>query len=225
MKVLLAGEDEFVLKFLKVKFQELGSESDIVLTADEALKSIDTTGYQAVIVDFAIQVQSKFLEGWTLHSPRPPVVVLSLLKEEADIAKALGFGINLFIHKQHVQMQDIVEVVMKVIRGEPIPNRSGFRVPGVRAVDQPSHLGENIGSIPTDGTVAEPRILESVASEKAPVIAATSRKTDTPVVTLPDVRGPDQPVVDVKPMKQAGDRHPRTQSDSAMEEVEIEVES
>jgi DNA-binding NarL/FixJ family response regulator len=191
MNILLAGEDEFTLKFLKVKFEEAQFTVDVVAVANDALKMLEEKKYQVVIIDFAMQVQNSFLDEFAKMPSRPPVIVLSLLKEETDIQKTLKHGVNLFINKEHVQMQDIVDATQSILHGEPLPEKSGYHTLVTEQTSPlPAAQADASGSAiqPEASSLSVP--VQADTPTAPPVERSTPSEVNTPVQAEPPITPP-----------------------------------
>jgi CheY-like chemotaxis protein len=119
MKILLVDDDTFLRDMYATKFSEKGDEVVGVGGAEEAIKTVTTDTFDAVIMDMVmpgmtgIELLVAFKELNLKETPK--YIVLSNQGEESDIKKAYESGATGYIIKADSIPSEVVDKVHKLV--------------------------------------------------------------------------------------------------------------
>lgn len=118
-KVLIAEDDHFLAKIYKIKFAKEGINADIATDGNEALEKIREQKPDLVLLDLVMPGKDGFEVLEELQSDKTlkkiPIIVLSNLGQEEDIAKGKSFGIVDYFIKSDISIHDIVKKVKEIL--------------------------------------------------------------------------------------------------------------
>ena len=116
MKNILIAEDERPMaKALEVKLRKVGYNAKAVFDGAQALAEIEKTQYHLVLLDLIMPETDGFDVLAKIKVKNIPVIVVSNLSQEEDIAKAKNLGANDFLIKSNVSLAEIVEIAKKTL--------------------------------------------------------------------------------------------------------------
>jgi DNA-binding response OmpR family regulator len=119
-KILWVEDDTFIGDILSKKFSAYNCRISLFTNGDGALKYLDTEKPDIIILDLLLpgmsgfDILKKIRDNHTLD--KVPVVVLSNSDQPADINKARAMGIQKFLVKAAVSLDDIIKVVAELLR-------------------------------------------------------------------------------------------------------------
>ena len=114
-RVLLAEDDRFLRRAAEARLRRHGLEVLTAADGEEALRVARTEPLDLVLLDVVMPK----LEGFEVlkalkqddATARIPVIVLSNLGQERDVAQAKALGALAFLVKAHLSLQDLVDRV------------------------------------------------------------------------------------------------------------------
>lgn len=120
MKILLIEDDDFFQKFYSTKLQENKVEVEIASNGEEGLLKMRNFKPDLVLLDLIMPK----LDGFTVLTARLqdenlkkiPVIVLSTLGQEKDIAQAQKLGANSYINKGSFDFNSMVKTINQVMK-------------------------------------------------------------------------------------------------------------
>lgn len=114
-KILIVEDDPFLVKAYSVKFQKEGIETDVAKNAEEASAFFAGEPASAVLLDLMLPGTSGFdvLATIRKHATwgKVPVLILTNLGQESDVARGKELGANDYIVKANTKINDIVAKV------------------------------------------------------------------------------------------------------------------
>lgn len=113
--VLIVEDDPFLSNLLKTRFERAGINVLRAADGDEALKIINSTKLDLVMLDIIIPKKSGFEVLETMReNPQlmnMPVIIVSNLGQEGDIQRGKNLGAMAYFIKAQVSIDDIVSRV------------------------------------------------------------------------------------------------------------------
>lgn len=118
LKVVLVEDDKFLQKILMTKFIKEGFDVRAASDAEEGLQLILADQPDIVLLDLILPKMSGFdllteLKA-TQKTKNVPVVILSNLGQEEDIARAKGLGAIDFLVKADISINEVVQKVKEI---------------------------------------------------------------------------------------------------------------
>ena len=114
-RVLLAEDDRFLRRAAEVRLRRHGLEVLTAADGEEALRVARAEPLDLVLLDVVMPKLQGFdvlkalkQDDATAHIP---VIVLSNLGQERDVAQAMALGAIAFLVKAHLSLQDLVDRV------------------------------------------------------------------------------------------------------------------
>ena len=114
-RVLLAEDDRFLRRAAEARLRRHGLEVLTAADGEEALRVARTEPLDLVLLDVVMPKLQGFdvlkalkQDDATAHIP---VIVLSNLGQERDVAQAMALGALAFLVKAHMSLQDLVDRV------------------------------------------------------------------------------------------------------------------
>lgn len=114
-RVLLAEDDRFLRRAAEARLRQHGLEVLTAADGEEALRLARSEPLDLILLDIVMPK----LEGFEVlkllkedeATARIPVIVLSNLGQERDVAQATALGALAFLVKAHLSLQDLVDRV------------------------------------------------------------------------------------------------------------------
>lgn len=135
-KILMIEDDPFLYSLLTGKTEELraeGIEVQISMTAEDGLAKARTLKPDLITLDLVLSGMSgfEFLEQIRKEAgiEQTPVVILSNLSTAADKERAKNLGVVGYMVKANNSLDDIVNSIKNVLRGNPIPQPTATDLP------------------------------------------------------------------------------------------------
>jgi DNA-binding response OmpR family regulator len=120
-KVLVVEDDHFLAKIYKIKLAKENIEAKICSDGTEALKFIKEDKPALILLDMVLPGMSGFeiLEEIrrTEGLKKIPVIILSNLGQDADIAKGKELGVIDYFVKSDISIHDVVTKIKENIDG------------------------------------------------------------------------------------------------------------
>ena len=118
-RVLLAEDDRFLRRAAEARLRQHGLEVLTAADGEEALRLARSEPLDLILLDVVMPK----LEGFEVlkllkedeATARIPVIVLSNLGQERDVAQAKALGALAFLVKAHLSLQDLVDRVDAVL--------------------------------------------------------------------------------------------------------------
>lgn len=114
-RVLLAEDDRFLRRAAEARLRQHGLEVLTAADGEEALRLARTEPLDLVLLDVVMPKLDGFevlkLLKEDAATARIPVIVLSNLGQERDVAQAKALGALAFLVKAHLSLQDLVDRV------------------------------------------------------------------------------------------------------------------
>lgn len=111
-KILIVEDDPFLVKAYSVKFQKEGMETIVAKSAEEAYAFFSGEPAGVVLLDLMLPGISGFdvLIAIRKHPTwgKVPVLILTNLGQESDVARGKELGANDYIVKANTKINDIV---------------------------------------------------------------------------------------------------------------------
>lgn len=122
-KVLLVEDDEFLAALLKNRLQKENFEVILAKNGEEALKSLETIVPDLILLDIILPGKSGFEVLEEMHAdpkfPKVPVLIISNLGQESDIAKGRELGALGYFVKARTSIDEVINQVKKTVISPP----------------------------------------------------------------------------------------------------------
>jgi DNA-binding response OmpR family regulator len=113
--ILVAEDDLFYAKIYETKLTSEGFDVEVVPNGDEALKHINERKPDLLLLDLIMPIMDGFqvLESIKNNDKYKDlkIIVLSNLGQEEDIKKAKSYGVNDYLVKADISIQDLIKKV------------------------------------------------------------------------------------------------------------------
>ncbi|MBI2075078.1 MAG: response regulator [Candidatus Harrisonbacteria bacterium] len=118
-KILLVEDDRFLSSLLKSRLEkEGGYEVTLAMTGDEALHALDAGAPDLIILDIILPGKSGFEVLEELRA-KPgviaPVIIMSNLGQEADVARGRDLGAVEYFVKANTPIDDLIAKIRAMI--------------------------------------------------------------------------------------------------------------
>ena len=114
-RVLLAEDDRFLRRAAEARLRQHGLEVLTAADGEEALRLARAEPLDLILLDLIMPKLQGFEVLKALKqdeaTARIPVIVLSNLSQERDVARAMALGAVAFLVKAHLSLQDLVDRV------------------------------------------------------------------------------------------------------------------
>jgi CheY-like chemotaxis protein len=114
-RVLLAEDDRFLRRAAEARLRQHGLEVLTAADGEEALRLARAEPLDLILLDVIMPKLQGFEVLKALKqdeaTARIPVIVLSNLGQERDVAQAMALGAVAFLVKAHLSLQDLVDRV------------------------------------------------------------------------------------------------------------------
>ena len=121
--ILVAEDDLFYAKIYETKLTSEGFDVEVVPNGEEALKHIDERKPDLLLLDLIMPIKDGFqvLESIKNNDKYKDikVIVLSNLGQEEDIKKAKSYGVNDYLVKADISIQDLIKKVYDTLNSRP----------------------------------------------------------------------------------------------------------
>jgi DNA-binding response OmpR family regulator len=118
-KIVIVEDDKFLGSLVSKKLISAGSAVTLVSKGEEAVSTIEQVAPDLVILDLLLPGMSGFdILKKIRHDDRfkkLPVIILSNLGEEKDIQQGKDLGVNDFLIKATVNMDEIADHIAKIL--------------------------------------------------------------------------------------------------------------
>ena len=118
-RVLLAEDDRFLRRAAEARLRRHGLEVLTAADGEEALRIARAEPLDLVLLDVVMPKLQGFEVLKALKqdvaTARVPVIVLSNLGQQRDVAQAMALGAVAFLIKAHLSLQDLVDRVDAVL--------------------------------------------------------------------------------------------------------------
>jgi DNA-binding response OmpR family regulator len=112
-RILIAEDEKPLAHALELKLQHEGMEAVIAINGEEALKLLDESDFDVMLLDMMMPVMDGFqvLQEIAKRDKKPVVFVLSNLSVHDDQDKVLGLGAKKYFIKSDTPLATIVEEI------------------------------------------------------------------------------------------------------------------
>ncbi len=114
-KILVVEDDRFLLNAYKIKLNKAGFDVSTATNGEEALQSLETVRPDLILLDLILPQKDGFyfLQQYKQKFPSSPVpvIVLSNLGQQEDIARALSLGASYYAVKSDISLSDLVSTI------------------------------------------------------------------------------------------------------------------
>ncbi|EKD48355.1 MAG: phosphate regulon transcriptional regulatory protein PhoB [uncultured bacterium] len=118
-KILVAEDDEFLIKAYKAKLEQEGFEILLATDGEEAVSLVNSENPSVILLDVMMPKISGFEVLETVRkNPATkdiPVIIMSNLGQESDVKKGLNLGAQDYLIKSNLDMDQIVTKIRKYI--------------------------------------------------------------------------------------------------------------
>jgi len=120
-KILLVEDDQFLSSLLQTRLQKEGFEVALATKGDQALQLLKENRFDLILMDIILPGKSGFeaMEE-IIASPQygqTPIMVISNLGQESDIAKGRELGAVEYFVKAQISIDDLVAKVRGFLGG------------------------------------------------------------------------------------------------------------
>lgn len=118
--VLVAEDDEFLQKILKIKIEKEGFEVEIAGDGDAVLTTAKSNPPDIILLDMVMPKKTGFEVLAELKKDENlkniPVVALSNLGQESDFKKCMDLGAVDYLIKSNIEINDLVKKINQWIK-------------------------------------------------------------------------------------------------------------
>jgi DNA-binding response OmpR family regulator len=111
-KILIAEDDKFLHKILQTKLRKEGFEIISAFDGEQAVNKLKETLPDLILLDIVMPKKNGFevLEEMKIMPTvaKTPVIILSNLGQDSDIAKAKEFGIKDYMVKANFSINEVI---------------------------------------------------------------------------------------------------------------------
>jgi len=124
-KILLVEDDKFLSNILKLKLEKSGFEVADAFDGDEALKKLTAFNPDLMLLDIILpkkggfELLAEMKEDGNLS--KVPVIIISNLGQEEDIAKGKSLGAIDYFVKSRSSIDELVEKIKEIYQKGPAP--------------------------------------------------------------------------------------------------------
>ena len=127
--ILVAEDDLFYAKIYETKLASEGFDVEVVPNGDEALRHMAARKPDLLLLDLIMPIKDGFqvLESVKNNDKYQDlkVIVLSNLGQEEDIKKAKSYGVNDYLVKADISIQDLIKKVHDALNSQtPVASTS-----------------------------------------------------------------------------------------------------
>ena len=116
-RVLIVEDERPMAQALKIKLDKSGFTTEIASNGEEALKIIDRSKFDIILLDLVMPRLDGFgvLEELKKNKVAIPVIVASNLGQETDIKRAVSLGAVDYFVKSDISIAEIIEKIKKAL--------------------------------------------------------------------------------------------------------------
>jgi DNA-binding response OmpR family regulator len=116
-KILIVEDEEALSMALNLKLSATGFKVTIAANGQEGVDATEREKFDLILLDLILPVMDGFtvLEKLREKGNKVPVIVLSNLNQQEDIAKVKALGAMDFLVKSNIQLSKILEYLNKVL--------------------------------------------------------------------------------------------------------------
>jgi DNA-binding response OmpR family regulator len=118
--ILIAEDDRFYANIYTIKLTKEGYDVAIVENGQEALDKIKQKVPSLLLLDLVMPVMDGYQTLEAIHKdktiPKFPILVLTNLSQDDDIARALSLGATDYIVKTNVSIQEVIAKIKTFFR-------------------------------------------------------------------------------------------------------------
>jgi len=122
--VLLVEDDPFLSNILMMKLQKEGLNVIHAIDGDDALTKLNEGDYEMVLLDLILPKKNGFEVLETMRQDSrfesTPVIIVSNLGQDSDMAKARSLGVIDYIVKERLSIDDLVSKVKSELPSESV---------------------------------------------------------------------------------------------------------
>lgn len=119
-KVLIVEDDKFLVRAYKTRFEKIGIEVLEAGDGVEAQNQLEKGKPDLILLDLIMPKKDgfKFLREMVANKAvsKTPVIVLSNLGQESDIAECKELGVKEYLVKANTSMNEVLEIVQKYLK-------------------------------------------------------------------------------------------------------------
>lgn len=115
--ILIVEDEKPIAHALKLKLESEGFQTQIVPDGVEALATLATNHFDCILLDLIMPRKDGFavLAEMNEKDKKTPIIVLSNLGQESDIARCKELGVIHYFIKADTSIADVVTAVKKTI--------------------------------------------------------------------------------------------------------------
>jgi DNA-binding response OmpR family regulator len=117
-KILIAEDEQSLQKILVRRIGGLGHEILTASDGEEALEVIKNRNPDLILLDIILPIKNGFdvLQELRLKlRKQTPVIIISNLEGEQDVASAKNLGVSAYITKANITLRDLSKIVNQVL--------------------------------------------------------------------------------------------------------------
>ncbi len=116
-KILVCDDEQAIDNALKLKLNHEGFEVTVAMDGNECLSSISEGKYDLLLLDLVLPKKDGFavLEELQNLKNKVPIIIISNLGQEEDIARVKHLGADHYLIKSNTSISDMVLKVKEVL--------------------------------------------------------------------------------------------------------------
>ena len=119
-KVMIIEDDRFLSSLIKARLEKDGLEVKQAFDGEEAIQALKQSKPDLVVLDLIMPRVTGFevLEAISLDPAlhKIPIVILSNLAQDSDVAKAKSLGATEYFVKVRVSIDDVIQKVKSILQ-------------------------------------------------------------------------------------------------------------
>lgn len=119
-KVLIVEDDAFLIRAYQTKLKDYDLEVEVVTDGSQALAALEKAAPDVILLDLIMPRKDGFevLQEIKNHKDwrNIPIVVASNMGQAEDVARVKNMGIDDYLVKSDVSLQEVIDRVMAAIR-------------------------------------------------------------------------------------------------------------
>lgn len=117
-RILIIEDEKPLANALKLKLTHAGYEVEVASNGEEGVEKLTSKSFNLALLDLVMPKLDGFgvLEQLKAKNIKVPVIILSNLSQEEDVAKAKSLGAKDFFIKSDTPLAEVIDLVQKNLK-------------------------------------------------------------------------------------------------------------
>lgn len=116
-RILIVEDEKQLADTLQKKLRNAGYECDLAFDGAQGLKKIQEESFDLVLLDLLMPKMDGFDFLRAHDASHSPILVLSNLSDQGEVARAEGLGANKYMVKSNSSLDDVLGGIRQIIGG------------------------------------------------------------------------------------------------------------